>query len=594
MRKSIVVLALLASVSATAQAAHRKTAFIVVNWGAPAFGSEAEAVQTQLMRLGWDAYLFQNYSSDGVTIPFDLNGQRQSYVCQTGVAYCGWQEIMTSFLPAASIQSGDQVLIDIQGDGTTNFAQGLVLADGQALGVGGSSTDIDSSLAYEEFATSFRYSSVSAEIWATHSVEAFLQGSSTMHTGSDFLGNSYGSYYPNMIASGDALQLSQLYSGKGAKVTVIDHSCQGGSTTKLLEGAGESVCGISTTGIDSPGIQGTPPLSAFLAKLKPGDKRPMSDVASYISDYLASNFQNVGQRMHQLGFSTGCTETMAARETSDNAAGAYSTWWDWSRNRPSHVVRVPSRYATPASASPNPPWTAAMLDSSFTKDCTQAKKNCDITSNPRLRVAQGWVRWFQESLEDVKNNRRFGEAVALTQGQDEATKDLARLLSDGDKLVERIDDYRTLVDELDASLGSSLNEASYYGAPKGSPDTYLRSVFTQRCLCGDSAVVAQWKLACPAKPADRYPLPKDWSESKVCSDPTGFVTAVLSPIGEKKGSDGKLVLAPLEVLKRIEAYETGTGPTGLGSMGTLLMQFEQDLQPFEKTCVSSACHSQEI
>ena len=410
----------------------KKTAFIFVNWGAPAFVSEAKSVSAQLKRFGWEVLLFDNVeATDGLTISQKVDGKTVTYTCVKG-QMCGWQKIITTFVPTDSVKAGDQILIDIQGDGSTNIPNSLKLADGTATGISGLQLDMDSLLSYEEFATNFHYQAGSADTWASHSVEAYFANMTKTVTGSDYLLASYGVYYNNMISSGDAFILARDYGAHGAKVAVLDHSCQGGSTVKLLETLKNSnICAISTTGIDSPGIQGTPALSKFLSTTKPADKPALDLYATYITGEFATGtgMHRAGNRIHQSGFEASCTSTMGVRETSDNATGAFTTWWDWNRGRVSHVVREPSRYTVVGSASNDRIWTEAALSKSFTDDCKSAGKNCHLTSDPRLRIADGWVRWFGETLKSF-------------QAMHPVSGDLNRVVADGNALIEKIKAYK--------------------------------------------------------------------------------------------------------------------------------------------------------
>lgn len=99
--------------SAGARAEVRKTAFIVVNWAAPAFANEARAASTQLQKMGWEVHLFDNVAeSDGLTISQKVDGKTVTYACVKG-KMCGWQKIIAAFLPQDSVRAGDQILVDI-------------------------------------------------------------------------------------------------------------------------------------------------------------------------------------------------------------------------------------------------------------------------------------------------------------------------------------------------------------------------------------------------------------------------------------------------------------------------------------------------
>jgi hypothetical protein len=562
----------------------RKIAFIVVNWAAPAFVREAQALSTQLQKKGWEVHFFDNVeASDGLTISQNANGKRVTYTCVKG-KMCGWQKIIGAFLPPDSVRAGDQILIDIQGDGTTNIPNGLKLADGVSTSFSGLSIDMDSVLAYEEFADTFSYKDAAADTWASHSVEAYFQNMKTASTGSDYLQTTYGRSYRNMISAGDAFELSKLYSGRGAKVTIIDHSCNGGSTVRLLETLKDAnICAISTTGIVSPGIQGSPPLSRLLSRAAPGSRVSMHDFTRFVSDhyYHDHGLHDIGNRIHQAGFEVSCTSTMAIRETSDNAAGAYSTWWDWNRHRISHVLREPKRYVVVGSASNEQPWTPANLQASFTKDCKLAKKNCDLTTNPRLRIPAGWVRWFSENLEQFKKSHS-------------PSAELNRLVADGNTLLKAIDDYKKAIDSLEAMIAFPQNAVSVKGSAAMPVDQYFRSVFVQRCLCGVSSEVTRLHLTCPAA-KDYLPLPKNWSAKSVCADPEKVIDEVLSTIPERvrNGEHAVRIKGGLQALRDVKAFEAQSGsPAFANSVTAKLIKFSRDLEPFEVNCKAASCVSQ--
>lgn len=576
----------LATALLPAQAEAKKTAFIVVNWGAPAFGSEAKAVMTQLQKLGWEVHLFSTAdNTDGLVITQVVDGKTINYACVKG-QMCAWQKIITAFLPANSVHAGDQVLLDIQGDGTTNIPNGLKLADGKSTNLAGLSLDMDSLLAYEEFATTFNYKGNSADMWASHSVEAFFSNMTKTTTGSDYLNNTYGTYFLNMISAGDAYDLSKLYSSKGAKVTVIDHSCQAGSTTKLLETLKDpNVCAISTTGIDSPGIQGTPPLSSFLSSTSASKRASMNGFTRYVSNYFYNTpgLHNVGARIHQIGYEATCTSTMAVRETADNATGAYSTWWDWSRLRASHVLRAPTRYTVVGSASNEQPWMASDLDSSFTDDCKLAGKNCNLTANPRLRVAAGWVRWFEDSLKQFEANHK-------------PSAELTRLMNDGNALVNAINAYKEAIDELDKTIEFPENGVTVSGSPAMPIDRYFRTLFVQQCLCGNPAEVKRLNLKC-GQPKDYLPRPGNWTASQICSQPQALIDQVVRviPGREIETQPVQHYKAGLQALTDVQVFEAPVGSSGFAnSLAGKLVTFSRDLEPFETSCNAASCTEQEF
>ena len=570
--------------SAGARAEVRKTAFIVVNWAAPAFANEARAASTQLQKMGWEVHLFDNVAeSDGLTISQKVDGKTVTYACVKG-KMCGWQKIIAAFLPQDSVRAGDQVLIDIQGDGTTDKPNGLKLADGVSTSFSRLWIDMDSVLAYEEFADTFDYKANSPDTWASHSVEAYFKNMVAATTGSDYLQATYGHASRNVISAGDAFELSKLYSGSGAKVTVIDHSCNGGSTVRLLETLKDpNICAISTTGIDSPSIQGSPPLSGLLSSASPRIRVSMNDFTRFVSDHLyhQHGLHDIGNRIHQVGFEASCTSTMSVRETSDNAAGAYGTWWDWNRHRISHVLRAPKRYVVVGSASNEQPWTSADLNASFTNDCKLAKKNCDLTSNPRLRIAAGWVRWFSENLKQFKTSHP-------------PSADLDRLMTDGNALLKVIDDYKNAVDALEATIAFPQNAVTVNGSPAMPVDQYFRAVFVQRCLCGVSSEVTRLHLTCPAA-NDYLALPKNWSASRVCADPKTVIDEVLRTIPERKleGDHNVHIKGGLEALLGVQAFEAQAGSPGFpNSITAKLIKFSRDLEPFEAGCNAASCVSQ--
>jgi hypothetical protein len=403
-------------------------------------------------------------------------------------------------------------------------------------------------------------------------------------TGSDYLQATYGHASRNVISAGDAFELSKLYSGSGAKVTVIDHSCNGGSTVRLLETLKDpNICAISTTGIDSPSIQGSPPLSGLLSSASPRIRVSMNDFTRFVSDHLyhQHGLHDIGNRIHQVGFEASCTSTMSVRETSDNAAGAYGTWWDWNRHRISHVLRAPKRYVVVGSASNEQPWTSADLNASFTNDCKLAKKNCDLTSNPRLRIAAGWVRWFSENLKQFKTSHP-------------PSADLDRLMTDGNALLKVIDDYKNAVDALEATIAFPQNAVTVNGSPAMPVDQYFRAVFVQRCLCGVSSEVTRLHLTCPAA-NDYLALPKNWSASRVCADPKTVIDEVLRTIPERKleGDHNVHIKGGLEALLGVQAFEAQAGSPGFpNSITAKLIKFSRDLEPFEAGCNAASCVSQ--
>jgi hypothetical protein len=316
----------------------------------------------------------------------------------------------------------------------------------------------------------------------------------------------------------------------------------------------------------------------------------MSELAAYISKYFYTGSHLTGNRIHQTGYSNGCTQTMALRELADNAAGAYSTWWDWNQGRPSYVVREPTAFSVVASAQPTDVWKTSDIDAAHAADCTTSHKNCDPKHNPRQAIAEGWVRWFDQSAAEIRNQPGVGAGLS----HDQAARAFDGIQDSTQTLLTTVILYGALLQELDDSLTFADNETQFNGSPKVSADKYLRTVLIEQCLCSDKDTVKNFKLSCPS--SGRYPVPSGFDAGSVCKDPFPFMQAVLGKVSAKKDSHGKVVRAPLDILSELHKLDISTdilNPLG-APLTHWLIQVGLALQPLETSCVSDACKNQEF
>jgi hypothetical protein len=354
----------------------------------------------------------------------------------------------------------------------------------------------------------------------------------------------------------------------------------------------------------------------------------MSDYATFISNYFyGPSYHPVANRFFQIGYSTGCTQTLAVRELAAEASWAYGAGRAWNQSRPSYVARNPAAFVLAPSFNlsslganqtlpidPVPPWIPSNmngpLNNALTQDCQQAGQNCNITTDPRLNISDGWVRWFTDSLNNFNGQIDFGQhfanniygVLASALAAQQTTAHIKALQSDGAALLQTISTLKSLVSQLDAALTSPANMITPYRGPlKVSLDTYLRTVFEQQCLCTNSAMQAPiytggatalmyYGIVCPPKVAT-YMLPSGWTSGGICEYPASFVLTAL-----KSAANGN----PLSILQQIQAMEDVQPPAGqpqvvsnLGTLSKQLIQVGLDLQPFEKTCVNNtACQGQ--
>lgn len=157
----------------------------------------------------------------------------------------------------------------------------------------------------------------------------------------------------------------------GARVAVIDHSCNAGATLRYFSAVEPGVCVIATAGAMGPSITGYPALSADLPKLD-----DLAQAAAALSEAFYTGTHTQGRRTHQRGFSTSCDATMATRDALDMTSHVYGTWWHWMRYDATLVVREPSAFTALASIVEPAP----------------------LGVHADFAVADGWVSWLAESV----------------------------------------------------------------------------------------------------------------------------------------------------------------------------------------------------
>lgn len=102
------------------------------------------------------------------------------------------------------------------------------------------------------------------------------------------------------ITAGDLETLARKIRGRGAKLVVMDNSCNGGATVQLLQDV-PGVCAIATTGYWSPSLVGFPNFGAALETRR--ELRTFQDLARW-GTYEA--VQHLHGRMHQTAYTSGC------------------------------------------------------------------------------------------------------------------------------------------------------------------------------------------------------------------------------------------------------------------------------------------------
>ena len=462
--------------------------FILANWSDPAFNKEARSLAESIPaeKGKWNVFLLdKNY-------PLDRHQTSLKTVIQKALI---------------SARQGDVVWLEILGHGSNiKNADGIfyieTLATANNLSVKYPYLDKD-------------LTSLQLDLMGSHTIDVHMNRPNG----------------PQKISSRDIYELALDLGKRGINLTVLDHSCNGGATSMLLQtlekkfGAETHLCTITSSGVFTPGKVDLL-FSSFLKQLnKSGIDRSnitMNDYATYISKKYYEE-HTTGSRLQSIGYKSGCNHTMALRDTLSLAASAYFSYWDWMRNRPSHVVRNPERY-TYIDFDPRPV----------------------IPNNVRNNIPDGLLRWFQET--NLKIYTEYATSPwAIEESKKTNPKHFNKSIHNSDLMYKvglalylKIINYRDKIANLDNQLaitpftfrGFQIGNSFPYNIPTPrepmvmTVDNYLRTVFTKYCLCQDPV------KAGPIVDCEQSFPPIDWNFAKnpqglICKNPTFFRNFIL-------------------------------------------------------------------
>lgn len=256
------------------------------------------------------------------------------------------------------------------------------------------------------------------------------------------------------VTAGQMADFAERLTRRGIATSVADHSCFGGSTVRVVEDQVPQACAVATASSSTVGLVGTPALSQSIPRLF-----NMNQFARTITEYfhLDPRFHAAGNRLHQSGYATGCSDTMSVRETMALSAGSLDTWWHWYRLDATHVVRNPGRYLSydtavaPTSRGPHPDAVTSM----------------------------GWQQWFFDAKSafesTLSGEQRSRFAVAANNLADTSARGLTA-----------IDDLRKVVNDTAIATRTQAGVATTITL-----DEYMRDGLIGGCICmQDSSAVS--------------------------------------------------------------------------------------------------------
>lgn len=510
----------LLSVNVSQAAEPRKFALIAADWGDAKFAAGARKMANELSRAGWQVYVL-----DG-SVPVSGGSQFEAYVN----------------LLKGVVAPGDQVLLDIQGFGAEGRGY---FTTGNKTGSGEDEYGYEyynNTLLRDSFATTLKYPYADRIMFDDHWVSVHIPGT-PLHD----------------LGENEMVRFSSAMHGLGVKTTVIDHSSYGGSTVRRLElepSADPNLCVISTTAVLTPGLGAEPSTGDYLERLNNKGTihhKNMNHLADFISRSFYKSRHSKGNQFQSIGYRTGCTDTMALRDVLSLSASAWGLSNDWNRQASSHVVRSPARYATLEGASPDQPYAGP-------------------GANPRLAIARGWSRWYNETVNKFYVDHAFASYAATAYSSYYTVPtNVPTIYSNGLALGSALASQKARVDALESVLSQSR---SWYGSPSMTADQYLRDTLIKTCLCPvrDRAPVNRYTLNCEG-PVYLPPAAKKFNPGAICSDPDSLVGLV--------AKDAPGLAAAVAGLK--DASDAAKQSS---------VALSSQLQAFEATCNSSSCGGQ--
>ncbi len=316
---------------------------------------------------------------------------------------------------------------------------------------------------------------------------------------------------------------------RGARVAVVDHSCNGGATVRWAEINAPSMCALTTAGMMSPSGIGYPAFSGQLPSLA-----TLEDAARYVNNVFAGRYPD---RFGQAGFRTACSQSMSLRDTAGAAMIAYDSWWHWMSQDITHVARMPARYT--------------MVDTAHEP----------VTSgwHADSETGEGWIAYSQLAAQDywARQGGSSSSTAALN-----ATHALTGIIAQ----------QRASIENLRNALQSSRTQGEGV-----SLDTYLRDVIVLQCICPSNGWADVSGLSC----SDRYMTSKHnwlWRKdlgtlavpSNICTAPANFANAAMRYFPTVSGE--------VSNLQNIESR-----------IRSAMLTLSSHLATYESSCVSSPC-----
>ena len=173
----------------------------------------------------------------------------------------------------------------------------------------------------------------------------------------------------------------------GKRVSILDNSCQGGSTVRHIEmlfPKDTGVCALSTTGTVTASGVGFPRYQDVIGSTAYGNVGSIGLWASQRLTDVAhgTNGEPRNDRVHQYGYMNGCSKSMLLREGLGTAVGGLTTWPTYNRKRHNHVFLEPGRYldrSTTALNDPNyaPDPDTAAASAGFEKISVRSQQHLD-------------------------------------------------------------------------------------------------------------------------------------------------------------------------------------------------------------------------
>ena len=349
---------------------------------------------------------------------------------------------------------------------------------------------------------------------------------------------------------GSGLTASQLADftrrlvSRGTETTVIDHSCFGGGSVMAVSAAAPSACVIATSGPSSVSLIGYPAMSGQLASFA-----NFEQASRFVSTTFYDRHHGNADRLHQIGYATGCTDTMMFRERLALTAGSLDTWWHWNRLDVAHVVRTPTRYLNFA----------------------DAVEPTSRAEHPDTATAHGWQQWFEDAG-DVYARTLSGDTRVRF---DRSYYALQEIAATGNLALE---DLRKAINQTQVATTNSA------GTPTMTTlDEYLRDGLIGGCICmqdntdNPNLLAYQTAQRCNAGRGDLYrnaritaTVPALQPNPATCSNPQPFVDAAVAQFPAVQTA-----LSNARTLER--------------QLRDSAIELSRLLQEREQACVSSAC-----